>query len=88
MFKKIYDMTEKLFSNIGTKMKISAIVEFIFLAVASLAFGTVMLCIDGEPMWIVLMVMGPCVAFVSSWALYGFGELIEKVTKIEANTRK
>lgn len=31
--------------------------------------------------------LGPVIAWVSSWLLYGFGELIDKTCEIEYNTR-
>ena len=36
---------------------------------------------------IILLFVGPIVAWISSWLLYGFGELIDKVCDIERNTR-
>jgi len=36
---------------------------------------------------VLLIVIGPFVAWVSTWLLYGFGEIIDKLTEIERNTR-
>jgi hypothetical protein len=36
---------------------------------------------------LLVMVVGPIIAWVSSWLLYGFGELIDKASDIERNTR-
>ena len=43
---------------------------------------------DGVTMIIGLITMlaGPLLALVSSWILYGFGEMIEKIVDIEDNT--
>ena len=37
---------------------------------------------------VITIIVGPLAAWVSSWLLYGFGELIEKTTEIAENTRK
>ena len=36
---------------------------------------------------IIVMVIGSLGSWVGSWVLYGFGEIIERVTDIERNTR-
>ncbi|MBR5473283.1 MAG: hypothetical protein IKU82_04775 [Clostridia bacterium] len=38
-------------------------------------------------MGLAVIVIGPIIAWVSSWMLYGFGELISKTTEIARNTR-
>ena len=34
-----------------------------------------------------ILVIGSIISWISSWFMYGFGELIEKATEIECNTR-
>ncbi len=41
---------------------------------------------EDEGLGLLLMVIGPLFAWVSSWLLYGYGEIIEKLGEIERNT--
>ena len=66
-----------MFSNIGGKIKIATkvlcwllITLFIIMGIALLVSGAVL---NG----IVLLIAGPLTAWVSSFVLYGFGELVE-----------
>lgn len=80
---------EKLYKNIGMKIKTFAFVSFIVEAIASVIAGIVCFFID-EDIFLVglcLVLLGPIVAFVGSWLLYGFGEIIDKLCDIEQNTR-
>ena len=36
---------------------------------------------------VLTLILGPAVAWVSSWLLYSFGELIDKVFEIATNTK-
>ena len=53
------------------------------------AAGITLIAVDEYliPYGLLVMVVGPIVAWVSSWFLYGFGELIDKASDIERNTR-
>ena len=80
-----------MYDNIGAKIKSLAIAVFIIEAVASVAWGIYLLDSDKNDLSIrglVFMIAGPFIAWISSWVLYGFGELIEKVSGIELNTRE
>lgn len=77
-----------MYDNIGKKIKILAqvfcIIEAIGAAIASIA-----LMVDDEdsiPIGLLILIVGPFVAWVSSWLLYGFGELIDKTSEIARNT--
>lgn len=76
-----------MFKNIGKKIKVLAEVFCLLI----LLFGVVA-TISGaisknyEALWIGVLYI--ILAPISVWVLYGFGELIEKVTQIEINTRK
>ena len=75
-------MLDDLYKNIGGKIKNLAIWTFIVEAIGSVITGFVFL-IDGglEDAWwaLFIIILGPVVAFVSSWILYAFGELVEDV---------
>ena len=80
-----------MYKNIGKKIKGLAVATFIITAVASFIGAIGLLLGESEELliWgIVLMIMGPVLAWVSSWLIYGFGELIEKTTEIADNTAK
>ena len=78
-----------MYDNIGGKIKtlakVTCIVEVILAAISGLA-----LMVDDEdliPIGLLVMLVGPVIAWISSWLLYGFGELISKASDIERNTR-
>ena len=88
-----------LFNNIGKKLKLVG--KFAWIALAALAlltgiFTIVDACsvnlfknvdVFGVLKGIAIILIGPVVGFVVSLLLYGFGELIEKTTYNEYNTR-
>jgi hypothetical protein len=76
-----------VYENIGKKIKVLAQAIFILESIAAVITGIV-LWIDIEEGWCATVLFGgPVVAWISSWLLYGFGELIDKVCDIERNTR-
>lgn len=84
-------MLDNLYDNIGSKIKHWAKWVFIVEAIASV-IGAICVMVSAEDSWVLVvgaiaLVVGPFVAWVSSWLLYGFGEIIVKVTAIERNTR-
>ena len=71
-----------MYDNIGSKIKTLAKASFAIVAIASIVGGLALL--DGTDGWsLVLVFVGPLMAWISSLALYGFGELIETVSNIE-----
>lgn len=78
-----------MYNNIGGKIKILALVTAIVEAAGSVIAGIALMAEDDDliPVGLLLWFVGPLVAWISSWLLYGFGELIAKVTDIERNTR-
>ncbi|MBE6701730.1 MAG: hypothetical protein E7582_07595 [Ruminococcaceae bacterium] len=78
-----------MYKNIGSKIKGLATIIFVIEALVSVVAGIVLLAIDEAFVWIglIYLIGGPIVAWVSSFLLYGFGELIDKVCEIEKNTR-
>ena len=78
-----------MYDNIGGKIKGLAKATFIIEAIAVVITGIALMASDEDmiPIGLLVMVVGPIVAWVSSWLLYGFGELVDKACDIERNTR-
>ena len=78
-----------MYDNIGKKIKGLAKVLFIIEAIAAAIAGVALMVGDGRlfPIGLLVLLVGPLLAWVSSWLLYGFGELIDKVCDIERSTR-
>ena len=70
-----------MFDNIGEKIKKLAIVIFAIEGVAAfiLGFCLIITVTKFAVLGFILMIIGPIVALISSWLLYGFGVLVEKV---------
>lgn len=70
-----------MFNNIGAKIKCLAKGTFIVESLASFITGIVFWClwgdIEGFLMFLAIGVGGFLVSWISSWFIYGFGELIE-----------
>ena len=76
-----------MYDNVGGKIKGLAKATFMVEAIVAVIIGIV-LWINTEEWWCALILFcGPIVAWVSSWLLYGFGEIIDKLCDIEQNTR-
>lgn len=79
-----------MFDNIGTKIKsLAKIVCWVGIIITVIA-GIVMLASGNDissPIGLVLIVAGPIGSWISSFFVYGFGELIEKTTEIAENTK-
>lgn len=79
-----------MYENIGGKIKMMAKITAIVLAAAAVIAGIAVLIVtegDGALIALPIMIIGPFFAWISSFILYGFGELIDKVSEIERNTR-
>ena len=76
---------DALYGNIGGKIKTLAKILFVVEAIAAVITGLVLAAYD--IIYIFILPAGPVVAFVTSWILYAFGELVEKTSDNEANTR-
>ncbi len=77
-----------MYDNIGGKIKGLAKAIFIVEAIAAVITGIALMASDEDmiPIGLLVMVVGPLVAWISSWLLYGFGELIDKTCDIARNT--
>lgn len=78
-------MLDNLYDNIGKKIKDLAKGIFIIEAIGAIITGFVFFCIDEEFILygLLILVFGPIVAWVGSWILYAFGELVEKTSDSE-----
>lgn len=77
-----------MYDNIGKKIKGLVKVLFIVESIAAAIVGIALLASDEDLIFTGLLVLlvGPIIAWVSSWLLYGFGELIDRVCEIAKNT--
>ena len=75
-----------MYDNIGGKIKGLAKASFIVAAIAEVITGIALMATDEDLIGYGLLVMfvGPIVAWVSSWLLYGFGQLVENSDIIAA----
>ena len=80
-------MLDQLYENIGSKLKNLAKGVFIVEALGAIITGITLL---GEELLLpglLTAVLGPIIAWISSWVLYAFGELVEKTVNNETNTK-
>ena len=82
-----------MFNNIGKKLKTIAWVVLIIGFVATVVSVIPMMVDDWifEEMWpmvLLILLFGPVLSWLASIGVYAFGEVVEKLTKIEENTRK
>ncbi len=73
-------------NNIGKKLKGFVKVIFGIEVVIALILGFVALE-DSDGLSLLYALIGILIAWLSTWFLYGFGEIIDKLTDIEKNTR-
>ena len=74
------------YENIGDKIKGLAQTTFFVEAIAAVITGIALIVTDEDLIiyGLLVMVVGPIVAWVSSWLLFGFGQLIENSDIIAA----
>ena len=78
-----------MYNNIGKKIKGAAIGMAILIMVGGLVTGISLMCAD-EDLIIVglpIILVSPLVGYVFSWFIYAFGDIVDKLTQIEINTR-
>ena len=77
-----------MYTNISNKIKIAAKVFFIVVTIVSVISGIAVMTDEDFVLYgILTIIFGTALALLFSWLIYGFGELIEKTSKIETNTR-
>lgn len=70
-------MIEKLYSDIGVKIKGWAIGIFIVEAIGAIITGIVLLADELIVPGLLTIFCGPIVALISTWLLYAFGQLVD-----------
>ena len=85
-------MFDNLYKDIGEKIKAWAKWVFIIGAIASV-IGAIVMMATAEDSWVLIvgvfdLIIGPIVSLVSSWLLYGFGEMLDTLDVIAYNTYK
>ena len=79
-----------LYKDIGKKIKNWAKWIFVIEAISSIIAALIMMFSgDDGLLWGFIMILaGPLLAFISTWILYAFGELVDKTIDNEKNTRE
>ena len=78
-------MLDKLYADIGSKVKGLAKWGFVVEAVGT-AIGGIFFLIEEEFLYgFLLLILGPLAAWAGSWILYAFGELVEKACHMDQN---
>ncbi len=67
-----------MYYNIGGKIKTLAVWTFVVEAIGSIITG-IALGVEEDELYFLLCLIGPIVAWVSSWILYAFGEMVEDI---------
>ncbi len=77
-----------MFNNIGKKIKTLTVVCFVLVLIGVVVYGVVLMVTLRRQAWIGLLVIagGFLACWISSFFLYGFGELIESSEKTAENT--
>ncbi len=89
------EFLERIYDDVGAQIKglakVLFVLEVIASAIAAITFLVGAMDSYGSEAevisFIVVLIVGPLAAWVTNIPLYGFGELIEKATKIEYNTK-
>ena len=76
-----------MYNNIGLKIKILAVIIFVIESLAIFICGLSMCIYLQNGIYFLIALLGPIIAWISSWLIYGFGEIIDKLGEIEENTR-
>ena len=76
-----------MFNNIGSKIKSLAIVVTVIGIVVSIIIG-LSIIEHSISYGLFTIIIGCFISWVSSFFMYGFGELIEKTSQIAENTEK
>ena len=76
-----------MYNNVGGKLKKLATVLFVIEACILAIYGVILLS-NSEKLGIIILLVGPIIAWISSWVLYAFGELVDATCNNERNTRE
>lgn len=72
-----------MYENIGSKIKVLTKTIFVIEAIAAVIIGFVLINRDLGLLGSIVMSIGTLMAWISSFVMYGYGEIIEKVSSIE-----
>ena len=72
-----------MYNNIGEKIKKLAQLGFVCGVIISVIM-TLIFLFNENPLFLVFLIPVPLMSLFLSWPIYGFGELIEKASSIEA----
>ena len=80
-----------MYDNIGKKIKGLAKAAFVIVAILSIIMGMILMAnatreYESPVVGILYMIIGPIAAWISSWTLYGFGQLIENTDDLVKNS--
>jgi len=78
--------TSGAYHHIGSKIKTLAVATFIIELIVSIIGGIIMIASEEEELVIaglISMCVGSLLGWISSWLLYGYGEVIDKVSSID-----
>ena len=76
-----------MYNNIGGKIKGLAKGLFFSVLVLSVVAGGILIMTENLILGLPILIAGPLCTWISSWFLYGFGEIICTLQAIEENTR-
>ena len=71
-----------MYDNIGSKLKTLAVVMGIIQAVGLFVVGVVILA-DGGGVGVLVILLGPLVAWMTTWALYALGQIADDVRAVK-----
>ena len=75
-----------MYDNIGSKIKGLAKAIFIVEAILSIIISITLLIETEQAAYSIFLFLGPILSWISSWLIYGFGEIIDKLCNIEQNS--
>ena len=77
-----------MYKNIGDKIKTLAVFDFAFFTFVCVVTGIAAIVAYHSLLSILIMTIGPLVAWIASFTLYGFGQLVENSDKLVAINNK
>ena len=76
------------FRNIGLKIKILALIILFLGIFTSFTCGIIIIIENTISQGVFIIIIGFVASWLSTFLMYGFGELIDKTTEIANNTKK
>ena len=79
---------EKMYANIGEKIKTLAMGVFLIGSLVSVFAGISLLITTEKTIFLLMLICGPIFSWISSWLIYGFGEIINTLKQIETKDKQ